>query len=280
MKRLSSEERATVVAAVLSGVDDAEEILSRLCARSAKRCAEAVATLAALDRDQRVRALVAEVRRMTAMPGQLNRVHETWIEHCLAGAGELGKMALSAGPDANAQTRWLQHTLFGRLVSMTCEDDVRFEALLVRDANAIVAALTALGRRRLAQAVRAAPKDAVAALAGKLGPEHGSRFLAEAGESTDSGETSRAVKELADLMGQLSSAGSSVSEVLFRAGARVLGAALLVRGGDCNTQLAQRMPLLCGELLLREVDRLKEAETRIEPAEADARLTWLAQALA
>lgn len=280
MKLLSSEERATVVAAVLSGACDPQAILSRLAVPSAKRCAEAVAALATLDRDKRVRALVSEVGTLTTMPGQLRRVHESWIEHCLGDAGQLGKLALSTDGEASTQIQWLQHALFGSLVSMTCDDDGVFEALLVRDAHAIVAAMTTLGRRRLAQAVRAAPKEAAAALAAKLGPEHGSRFLAESGQPMAGEQIRRAVKELADLMRELSSAGHSVAELLFRAGSRFVGAALLVRGGDCNRQLAQRMPMARGRLLLREVERLKDAEARLDRAEADTRLAALAEALA
>jgi hypothetical protein len=121
----------------------------------------------------------------------------------------------------------------------------------------LVEAVEVLGRRRLALAFQAAPLASAHALASTLGSWHGPLLLRERNTPAPPEAVSAVVRDVMEV------ARRGGPELLFRAGARLLGPALAALGGDLARQLAQRMPHPLGRLLLGE---LATATPRPAPA--------------
>jgi len=266
VRRLSTEERATVLAAVLAAGPRAPEVLARLAPATAEACIAEARRLLALPSEERARAAVAEARALCAdVPAGLARVHETWIEAALAGEGEPVRRALFGGPGAIDPVRaWLRRRCLGQLVAMpegpppSGRPAGADEVALVEPAR-LAAGLERVGRRRLALALSAAGPGAVAALAARLGAEHGRALAEDAARAASRDEVRAAVKELADLVA------GDASLLLFRAGARAVAPALVAAGGDVPRQIAQRLPRDRGLLLLDEVARVETPDaSRLE----------------
>jgi hypothetical protein len=272
-RRLSSEERGAVLAAVLAAGSRAPEILARLADGAA--CVAEARRLNALPRAQRIEAVVAEGKQLLAdLPAGLAHVHESWIEAALVGESEAVRRQVAGSSGASEGVRrWLRRRVLGGLVAMPdgalpVGRPPRVEELPVLEPARLVAAFESVGRRRLALALQAAGPAALAALAGRLGPPHG-RLLLEVARRPGSREEIRvAVKDLAELVA------GDAALLLFRAGARTVAPGLVAAGGDLACQLAQRLPRDRGLLLLDEVRR---ATPRDDQA---ARLELLIQATA
>jgi hypothetical protein len=246
--RLTTEERAVAVAAVLACGARAIEVIARVGDPAvATRCAALARELLALDQAARA----AELARLAAelgapAPAHLRLVHPSWIEASLKGEPEHVR-AIVAGATTPAPApvvTYLRRRAFAHLVDMP--DAPPLGASSAQLERAIVA----LGRRRLALALRAAPQAAQAAVAARLGPAEGPALVAElaAAAAADRAGVAEAVRSMHDLVA------GTAAHLLVRAGARVLAPALAA-AGDLPRQLAQRLPLHLGRVLLDEVAR-------------------------
>jgi hypothetical protein len=245
-----------VLAAVLAVGARAPAVLRRMA--SAEALVAEAERLLALPRDERIRAAVSEARALLAdVPAGMARVHESWIEAGLAGEGEAVRRALAGGGGAPDAVRlWLRRRFLGQLVPMPegeppADRPPQARELPLLAAPRLVAAFEIAGRRRLALALSAAGSGAAAALAARLGAEHGRALVEDVARPAAKEEVRAAVRELADLVA------GDVALLLFRAGARSVAPALLAAGGDVARQLAQRLPRGRGLVLLDEVARVK-----------------------
>lgn len=253
---LSTEERAAVVAAVLGAGSRATAILARL-PRGARLVTSAGA-LFALERTERVRRLLAEVRELVSeRPANLARIHESWIEASLAGESLAVRQVIAGRATARKMTSgvraWLSRRLLGHLVAMPGGVPPKDRApglgeLPTYDAGTLVMAIETLGRGQLALAIQAAPSGAAHALASGMGALHGPALLREARTPAAKEAISAAVRRVSDL------AKSGGPNLLFSAGARLLGPLLAATGGDFARQLAQRLPRELGRILLCEAE--------------------------
>ncbi len=254
--RLTTEQRAATVAAVLALGADAPQVLSRI----GLGCVEAAEQLLAMERDERAAALAVEVAGLQQpVPAGRELVHRDWIEAAFAGEGDLVREAVAGGGKTSPQARrWMQRRALGRLVGMPGEDADGVAALARVEVEDLVRALAVFGRGALAAGLGGAPAAKVAAVAAKLGEPHGSALVPEVAEAVKSGvDKARAA--------HVRGVGGASERALVLAGVRRLAAVAASAGGDVPRQLAQRLPVDLGTALL-------SAAQSAEPVEVDGEL--------
>jgi hypothetical protein len=234
--KLSVEERAAVVTAVLCGAPAALARLAR-----GERCVAEAKRLGALPREERARALADEAAALAAeVPAGVALIHPSWLEHASAGEADAVRAIVAGGDAPAAARRFVRRRLLGAFVDMPPS------GLAAAAPERLAAAIEIVGRRRLALAAQAAGPAAAAALAARLPAEQRRAFADDArAPGPDAGA---AVRELADLVG------AGGAQLLFHAGARHLAGAFLAEG-DLGRQVAQRLPRALGVVLLAELAR-------------------------
>ncbi len=261
-RRLGDEDRAALATALVVAGERAPQLLGRIAGDRGVRLAAAANGLLALDHEARERRIAEAVREITAeTPAYLELVHASWIEAALVGEPEAVRVMVAVAPAgavavAPALRRWLRRRAFAGLVAMPAPDS---GSPAVRSPMQLEAAFVATGRRRLAIAVQAAPREAVRLLAARLGV-HAEEFLAESRIRAAAGVIGAAVRELGDLGGAIAAGGAHDADaLLFRAGARHLAPALADAGGELLRQVAQRLVRPLGLVLLEESARARPA---------------------
>jgi len=253
LAQLDAERRALVLVALLREGAAAEALLAR--GPDGARCAAAARLLLALPPRVRAERLALEARRLFApLPAGLAEIHPTWIEDALGAESPLVRTVLRQGGPTPALTTYLRRRILGHLYAMP-QGQPRARALIDLDDLpklsfvALERALEGLGRRRVAGAFAAAGSEALAQLAARLGEPLGSALVAEARAlgRLDREEARRAQEELFELARHIQGGRS----LFLRAGSRRLAPALAQRG-DLLHQVAQRLPMLLGLMLLEE----------------------------
>jgi hypothetical protein len=288
--KLTTRERALVVAALLHHGSRAPTVLGRMEPPAAERCGAAAEALLSLPGPGRAAALAREAARLFApLPPGTERIHPTWLADAVADVppelrpamlSGLGDAAVAAfrlldapahgGSPAAASPQppvlaWLKRRAFGGFVAMpeagaphgapNLDDLDDLDDLPRLEPAALEERLAALGRERLALGLRRAPRAAVAALCARLDPSEAAALLeAVRAAPEDASQARQALREIGDACAGHGPLAGGGRELLLRAGARVLGHAAGGHG-DLLRQIAQRLPRDRGMMVLEEAER-------------------------
>jgi hypothetical protein len=251
---VSTVDRALALAAALHG----EQALAYLAPAWRARVRSALVRLGGSAEPECRRLLASTLRGR-------EEVHPSWLVPVWAGRGR--------GPEPRV-ARWLEIFIEGGLVDMPAgaapaPAAVRLVDLPLVQGAIVQRAIEDLGLARLAVALQAAPDGAHLRIAAHLGAR-AYELLDAMTHVAERADVKVAVRELSGL---------GVGPPLFAAGARHAGPALVLLEPDARRQIAQRLPMPLGQLLIEEVEKAAVDRARAQVVVAAVRVA-LARALA
>jgi hypothetical protein len=260
---LGTWERALVVVAVTHHGDGAPALLARLAAPAGPRCRAAAEALLALPAAARAPALAHQAARLFApVPPGLARLDASWLEAALgalppAAQAQLRAVLPAAGaaPAAGAGAvppgvlSWLARVALGPCCALPPAVAAATALAASTPAAALLGALDAAGRERVALALKAAPRSARAAFCARLAPDDAAALLRAIEAAPDDAAAARRAQ--LDLTAVAARAPAEVGgrDLIRLMGALAVGAAV-AGDGDVPQQLAQLLPRDLGQLLL------------------------------